>query len=44
MRLTPHIGEGFCPIHSYSTIIKGAAQIDSNCTIYHCVTIAVEKS
>ena len=44
MRLTPHIGEGFCPIHSYSTIIKGAAQIDSNYTIYHCVTIAVEKS
>lgn len=44
MRLPPHIGEGFCPIHSYSTIINGAAQIGSNCTIYHCVTIAVEKS
>ena len=25
-------------------LIKGAAQIGSNCTIYHCVTIAVEKS
>ena len=44
MRLSPQIGEGFCPIHSYSTIINGAAQIGSNCTIYHCVTIAVEKS
>lgn len=44
MHLTPHIGEGFCPNHSYSTIINGAAQIGSNCTIYHCVTIAVEKS
>lgn len=44
MRLSRHIAEGFCPIHSYSTIINGAAQIGRNCTIYHCVTIAVEKS
>lgn len=44
MRLSPHIGEGFCPIHSYSTIINGAAKIGNNCTIYHCVTIAVEKT
>ena len=44
MRLSPHIGEGFCPIHSYSTIINGVAQIGSNCTIYHCATIAGEKS
>ena len=44
MRLSPHIGEGFCPIHSYCTIINGAAKIGNNCTIYHCVTIAVEKT
>lgn len=44
MRLSPHIGEGFCPIHSYSTIINGADKIGNNCTIYHCVTIAVEKT
>lgn len=44
MRLSPHIGEGFCPIHSYSTIINGAAKIGCNCTIYHCATIAVEKT
>ena len=44
MRLSPHIGAGFCPIHSHSTIINGAAKIGNNCTIYHCVTIAVEKT
>lgn len=44
MRLSPNIAEGFCPIHSYSTIINGAAKIGRNCTIYHCVTIAVEKT
>ena len=44
MRLSPHIGEGFCPIHSYCTIINGAAKRGNNCTIYHCVTIAVEKT
>ena len=44
MRLSTHIGEGFCPIHSYSTIINGAATIGRNCTVYHCVTIGVERS
>lgn len=44
MRLPLVIGKGFCPIHSYSTIINGGAKIGQNCTIYHSVTIAVEKS
>lgn len=44
MRLSRHIAEGFCPIHSYSTIINGGARIGRNCTVYHCVTIGVEKS
>lgn len=37
MRLSRHIAEGFCPIHSYSTIINGATQTGRNCTIYHCI-------
>lgn len=44
MRLSPHIAAGFCPIHSYSTIINGAAKIGKNCTVYNCVTIGVERS
>lgn len=44
MRLSRHIAEGFCPIHSYSTIINGAARIGRNCTVYHCVTIGVERT
>ncbi len=44
MRLSRHIAEGFCPIHSYSTIINGGARIGRNCTVYHCVTIGVEKT
>ncbi len=44
MRLSRHIAEGFCPVHSYSTIINGGARIGRNCTVYHCVTIGVEKS
>ena len=44
MRLDKNIGEVFCPIHSYSTIINGGAKIGRNCTLYHCVTIAVGKN
>ncbi len=44
MRLSTHIAGGLCPIHSYSTIINGGATIGKNCTIYHCVTIGVERS
>lgn len=44
MRLSRYIAEGFCPIHSYSTIINGAVRIGRNCTVYHCVTIGVERT
>lgn len=43
MRLSRHIGPGFCPVHSYSTIINGGARIGKNCTLFHCVTIGRGK-
>lgn len=43
MRLSQHIAEGFCPIHSYSTIINGADQTDHNCTILPFTIVYVKK-
>lgn len=43
MRLSRNIGPGFCPIHSYSTIINGSAHIGKNCSILQNVTIGSGK-
>lgn len=41
MRLSNHIGPGFYPVHSYSTIINGRAKIGKNCSVMHNVTIGI---
>lgn len=43
MRLSRHIGPGFCPIHSYSTIINGSARIGKNCAVLQNVTIGIGR-
>lgn len=43
MRLCSHIGPGFYPVHSYSTIINGRARIGKNCSVMHNVTIGIGK-
>ena len=43
MRLSRSIGPGFCPVHSYSTIVNGATRIGQNCTILQNVTIGIGK-
>lgn len=43
MRLCSHIGPGFYPVHSYSTIINGRAKIGKNCSVMHNVTIGIGK-
>lgn len=43
VQLTRCIGNGFCLVHAYSTIINAAAKIGNNCTVLHSVTIGAGK-
>ena len=43
MRLPPDIGPGFCPVHSYSTIINARTVIGRNCTVLQNVTIGSDN-
>lgn len=43
VQLSSNVGEGFCLVHAYTTIINGAARLGNNCTILHSVTIGGGK-
>lgn len=43
VNLTKNAGKGLCMIHSFCTIINGAAIIGENCTILHSVTIGAGR-